>query len=589
MENSKEEILKTINGILYTLDNNFSYKYSKKKLSFENQLELIGYLNQLFEEYSVIEKEDCSKIVRQRYIKLLILLTKIDKDQNRVAKYLAYLKNAHKIAGRDYLENFIIYYEWELPWKDKFYEPRMSILRGYCYYLNELIHKRVEIVIANLPSGTGKTYLEKLGEAFGFGIDDTETVLALCSNDTVVQGGSRTVLNIMKSKEYGEVFPNLKYDKTDKEYFKKETNSEWILKNCRLVASYYASTVKSNVVGQRASKLIHIDDLYADWREALDENLNVYYYNNYVTLWRKRFVQGKTPRIIITGTMWSPTDFMVKVIELLHRENKFIISKTFPYCRVSEDGKKAIIQVPAMDYKTGESTCPELWTTEELEKERRSMDDYLWQCNFQQIPCSPAGLQFSYPNLKTYNEPIKNKYGYCKGYIDGTRKTGSDFFAFPILCPTDDEGWALIDCMYTQTATTELYDEIIDKIVQNHITLLVIEENVGSGLKEELERRLDAMKIYWCEIIYIYNETNKQARIEVYKGIVKRKIYFPTKNLFPLSTQMGKFMNDFTSYNSGAGVRNKHDDAPDSLCSFAQQIIEDNISVNDVIPIYRPF
>lgn len=587
--NNKEEILNTINSILEVLDIHFSDE--EKKLKSKEVLELVGYLNQLFEDYSELDRVDCAKIVRMRFIKMLINLSKSDKNQERVEMYLAYLKNAHKIAGRDYLENFIIYYEWEIPWKDKFYEPRMSILRGYCYYLNELIHKRVEIVIANLPSGAGKTYLEKLGEAFGFGIDDTETILSLCSNDTVVQGGSRTVLNIIKSKEFGEVFPELKYDKEDRDYFKKETAGEWILKNCKLVASYYASTVKSNVVGQRASKLIHIDDLYADWREALDENLNLYYYNNYVTLWRKRFVQGKTPRIVITGTMWSPTDFMVKIIELLSRENKFTMSKIFPYCRVSQDGKKVIIQVPAMDYITGKTTCPELWSTEELERERLSMDDYLWQCNFQQIPVSPQGLQFSYPNLKTYTEKPINKAGYCKGYIDGNRKSGADFFAFPIFMPLTDEAseWALVDAIYTQTATSELHNEIIDKIIEYHITFLLIEENVASGLKEALELKLEQKGINWCEIDYVWNEAKKSTRIERNKGIAKRKIHFPAKHLHPLTTQIGKLMSDFTSYNSGSGARNNHDDAPDSICAFAEYIIEDTISSQQVIPICRPF
>lgn len=587
--NRKDEVLKTINSILYTMDKNFSSR-SKKKIPFENLLELVSFLNQLFEEYSDLDREDCSRIIRQKYIKILILLSKIDHDEDRLQKYVAYTKNAHKLAGRDYLENFIIYYEWDIPYKDKFYQPRISVLRGYCHYLNELIHKRVEIVVANLPSGTGKTYLEKLGEAFGFGIDDTETVLSLCSNDKVVQGGSRTVINIIKSPQFGEVFPKLKFSKEDREFFSKETSGEWTLKNCRLIASYYASTVKSNVVGQRASKLIHIDDLYADWKEALDEDLNTYYYNNYVTVWRKRFVQGHTPRVCITGTMWSPTDFMVKIIELLTRENKFEFSEKYKFVRVSEDGKKVIVQVPAMDYVTGESTCPELWTTEQLEKERLSMDDYLWQCNFQQIPCSPQGLQFSYPNLKLYYEPYKTYQGYCKAHIDGTRTSGNDFFAMPIFTPANDEmDWALVDAIYTQTATTELYDEIVEKVIKWHIVDLYLENNVDTGLETELKRRFREKGINYCEIHAKYATVKKAQRIEAYKGVVKRKIIFPAKHLFPMVTQIGKFMNDFTSFNSGAGVRNKHDDAPDSVCSFAEEEIEENYNQAEIIPIMRIF
>ena len=589
--NSKEDVLKTINGILYTLDYNHSQQKNKrKKIPFEQQHELVGYLDQLFEEYSDYDRVECSKIIRTRYIKLLILLSKVDFDEKRVADYIVYLKNAHKLAGRDNLENFIIYYEWDLPYKDKFYEPRMSILRGYCYYLNELLHKRVEIVIANLPSGAGKTYLEKLGEAFGFGLDDTETVLSLCSNDTVVQGGSRTVMDVIKSKEFGDVFSNLKYDKSDREFFTKETTSEWKLKNCRLLASYYADTVNSNVVGERASKLIHIDDLYADFSEALDENLNMKFYNKFVTVWKKRFVQGKTPRIVITGTMWSPTDFMVKTIELLLKENTFEYDKNFKFCRVSKDGKKAIIQVPALEYETGESTCPEIWSTEELEKERLSMDDYLWQCNFQQVPCSPQGLQFSYPNLKVYAEKLNNPAGYCKAHIDGTRTSGNDFFAFPIFQPVgNDNDWALVDCMYTQTATTELYEEIIEKIITNHITYLVIENNVDNGLKDILDKKLAQMNVSWCEIVNNYSTEKKSTKIERCKGIVKRKIFFPDKSLFSMVTQMGKFMNDFTSYNSGSGAKNKHDDAPDAVCSFVDEVIEESMSISEVVPMFRPF
>ena len=48
-------------------------------------------------------------------------------------------------------------------------------------------------------------------------------------------------------------------------------------------------------------------------------------------------------------------------------------------------------------------------------------------------------------------------------------------------------------------------------------------------------------------------------------------------------------MNDFTSFNSGSGARNNHDDAPDSVCSFADEVIEDSMAMQEVVPIYRPF
>ena len=47
--NNKDELLKTINSILYTLDNNFQKK-RKKRIPYSELHELVSYLNQLFEE-----------------------------------------------------------------------------------------------------------------------------------------------------------------------------------------------------------------------------------------------------------------------------------------------------------------------------------------------------------------------------------------------------------------------------------------------------------------------------------------------------------------------------------------------------------
>ena len=47
-------------------------------------------------------------------------------------------------------------------------------------------------------------------------------------------------------------------------------------------------------------------------------------------------------------------------------QHKFVKHPKYPYTWVSEDGSCAIIQVPALDYETGESTCPELKSTKEL-------------------------------------------------------------------------------------------------------------------------------------------------------------------------------------------------------------------------------
>jgi len=368
-----------------------------------------------------IDFKEAGKRCRKQYIPLLnIVLEKERTNLEQQASCLKKLEEATRMSARTNFEDFVRYYEWNE--RDKFFEPRYSVLRAYAYYLNRMVFDPdFNMLIVNLPSGTGKTYLEKLHEAFSYGVDPTGTCLYLCSNDDVVKGGSRTVLEVIKSERFGEVFPDMKYDKNDRTYFLKETEAEWKLKDCKLMASYYAKTTQSNVVGCRASKTIHIDDLYADYKEALDENLNNYFYNKFVTVWRKRYIQNKVPKIIITGTMWSPTDFIVKVIDQTKKEEEFIPSERFKYVQVNAaDNKetKAIIQIPAMDYDTGESTCPNIWTTESLEKEKATMDTYLWETNFQQKPTSPEGLEFDWNNLKLYEDLPANRYEGAFAVID---------------------------------------------------------------------------------------------------------------------------------------------------------------------------
>ena len=564
---------KRINNINALLDEEFKLLADNGKRNYLQQLKIkdlriiVDDINTLIHALYEIDFKEAGKRCRKQFIPLLnIALEKDNTNLEQQAKYLEILEEATRISARTNFEDFVRYYEWEE--KDKFFEPRYSVLRAYAYYLNRMVFDpNFNLLIVNLPSGTGKTYLEKLSEAFSYGVDPTGTCLSLCSNDDVVKGGSRTVLEILKSPRFGNVFPNMKYDKTDRTYFLKETEAEWKLRDCKLMSSYYAKTTASNVVGCRASKTIHIDDLYADYKEALDENLNNYFYNKYVTVWKKRYVQNKVPKIIISGTMWSPTDFIVKVIDQTKREEEFYPSDKFKYVLVNaKDGKedKAIIQIPAMDYDTGESTCPNIWKTEDLEREKQTMDTYLWETNFQQRPTSPEGLEFDWHNLKLYDEKIENLYNSSIAVIDGTRKSGKDFFAMPIFIPYEED-YALIDCIFTKVASTELVSDVVDKMLEHNIKILIIETNVDGGLKKLILDEFDKRGIYCnCDIREKYNTVQKSIRIEMNKGIIKRRIWFPDKKMFSKISDLGKFMNNLTLYNSQGGNRN--DDAPDRLC-----------------------
>ena len=205
------------------------------------------------------------------------------------------------------------------------------------------------------------------------------------------------------------------------------------------------------------------------------------------------------------------------------------------------------------------------------------MEEYLWETNFQQKPTNPSALSFSYEKLRTYEIIPKSDFIGTDAVIDATRKSGKDFFAMPIFKKVQNDSineYYLKDCLFTRTATKDMYNEIVDKIISNHINTLVIESNVTSELAQNITKILESKGVCYCEIIEKYNTIPKPTRIENEKHIIKKQLIFPQKNMYGFNTDIGKFMDNLTSYN--ATGMNPNDDAPDSCALFASEIIEEN-------------
>lgn len=578
---NKEEVYATIDEYLTQIEAGFKQK--KKRIPYNTICSLMKDLSDLMSVYDTLDTKKCSKLAICRVIPVLNVLIKYDKAQENLIFYHDFLKQAYTYGARIDFEHFLIRYEWDL--KDKVYEPRKEILRSYVFFLNYMCyHRDFQTIICNLPSGYGKTRIEKLYEAFRLGLDPSGTFLSICSNDNVVKSSSRSVINIIKSEEYGEIFPQLNYER-DKKLFDKETDERWRLKYCGLGATYLTYSRGSNAVGERANLSIHLDDMYADPAEALDMNLNRKLWDNYQTVWTQRYCKGMTPQMVITGTLWSPYDLLSQIIHTLESEHKFFYMKNFKFTRISEDKHHVIIQVPALDPDTGESTCPKLVSTEELLRKKRNISNYLWQCNFQQQPIPPDGLAFDYKNLRTYTTIPVNESNYTKASLDPARK-GHDYLAMGIYQDYGDD-YALVDCLFERKAITELYDKIVDKIIEDHVILLVLEENIDSSLKSILESKLEEREYYACKIVPLYNTVKKETRIQGEEGVIKRRIVFPAQGMFGMATEMGQFMDQITMYSFN--MPNKFDDALDSVAMFSREVIQENSKPNKITPIPRPF
>lgn len=568
MKNNK--YLYTLNDILTTLENNFRYKYGKK-IPFEDVSTLMKDAYDIYHVYTKDNFYQCGENMIKRYIPLLNLLIAIDDSMDRKSKYLEMLKESYRLCAKMSFLHWLIYYEWDMP--IKVFEPRIKILDGYIYYLNYMCWNKKDLtLIVNLPSGWAKTYTYAQYCAFRIGTNHDGTFLSICSNDDLVKQMSRTIMNIIMTEQYGNVFEDLDYRKDPKGLFTKATDGEWKIKGNTKACSYLAKSRDSNVVGFRSYYSTFCDDMYKNPDESLDMNLNRRLFIDYETVWTERTAKGYPKQFVLAGTIWSPFDLMTQVIEQEKAKQEFVKHPNFDFTEVSKDGKVVIIKVPALD-ENGSSNCPEIATTTELQDKKRKLPTYLWECNFMQNPIPPEGLPFDYGNLRTYSIKPKNEYGYCKAYIDANRKSGKDFFSMPIF-QYNGECWELIDALFTKTATTELYDDIVDKIEQNHIIELVIEANVQDGLSNEIEKMLKNRGITWCIIEEKWNKMPKDQRILLAQGNMTKNIIYPAKGLYGINTDLGRLMENTTTYTTQG--RNRNDDGADSIAGFCLEIVMEN-------------
>ena len=95
---SDKELLNTINQILTILENNYRYNYGKK-ISYDEVFAMIKDLYVLYQNFEHNKKE-CGISVIKRYIPLLDLLIKIDKNDEHIVEYVKYLKYSYKIGAR---------------------------------------------------------------------------------------------------------------------------------------------------------------------------------------------------------------------------------------------------------------------------------------------------------------------------------------------------------------------------------------------------------------------------------------------------------------------------------------------------------
>lgn len=504
------------------------------------------------------------KVAKTKLIPILHKLIEGSKIEN-MALFFDYYKRAYCFCARRDFECFVDYIEWNMP--RKVLANRRNVLRPYVDALNRIaFDDRLQYLVVSYPPSMGKSYLATLFTAWGYGISINNSVIRMSYSDELVLGFSRTVKGIISSPEFAEIFPLFKL--YNGKPFEVERESDWKIKNANVPKSnHIARTRNGSTTGERASFAIIFDDMTKGAEEANSESVHRGIYDKWNTEWWNRR-DGVRCKFIFVGTQWCNEDILNRIIEDRNKVSR-LKNTDNPYVMESEDKSTIVIRVPMLD-ENHKTTCSEVYPQQIAEQIEQNTDPFLFSCVYQQDPLPVSGREFAWENLRTYLNLPSDLESYCMASLDTARK-GKDNVSMPIFKPDGNGNYYFVDCIFKQKPMEDLYDEIIEKIIQHRIIKLVIENNIDTSLKTLLTDRLKQRGVNWCEIIEKYNTVKKEERIKNNRGIVQKFVVFLDKTLTKPNSDYGRLMENMTKYSFDKP--NLHDDSVDSVCMFASEII----------------
>lgn len=504
------------------------------------------------------------KVAKHKLIPILEKLVEGSKVENMALFFDCYKKAYCFCARRDF-ECFVDYIEWNMP--KKVLANRRNVLKPYVDALNRIaFDDRLQYLVVSYPPSMGKSYLATLFTAWGYGISINNSVIRMSYSDELVLGFSRTVKGIISSPEFAEIFPLFKL--YNGKPFEVERESDWKIKNANVPKSnHIARTRNGSTTGERASFAIIFDDMTKGAEEANSESVHRGIYDKWNTEWWNRR-DGVRCKFIFVGTQWTPEDILNRIIEDRNKISMLQLTDN-PYVMESEDKSTIVIRVPMLD-ENHKTTCSEVYPQQIAEQIEQNTDPFLFSCVYQQDPLPVSGREFAWENLRTYLNLPSDLESYCMASLDTARK-GKDNVSMPIFKPDGNGNYYFVDCIFKQKPMEDLYDEIIEKIIQHRIIKLVIENNIDTSLKTLLTDRLKQRGVNWCEIIEKYNTVKKEERIKNNRGIVQKFVVFLDKSLTKPNSDYGRLMENMTKYSFDKP--NLHDDSVDSVCMFASEII----------------
>jgi predicted phage terminase large subunit-like protein len=285
------------------------------------------------------------------------------------------------------------------------------------------------------------------------------------NTELAVRFGSK-VRNIIDSKEYKQIFGDVKLREDSKAKGRWETNQG---------GEYYAAGVGASITGRGADLLI-IDDPHTE-QDSMSDSAMERAYDWYTSGPRQRLQPGGS--ILLVMTRWAEDDLTGRLLK----------AQTEP----KADSWKQISFPAILD--SGNPVWPEYWNLEELEKIKASVPIRNWSAQYMQEPTSEEGAILKREWWQPWKGQIPNLMHVIQSYDTAfSKKETADYSAITtwgVFFP--EEGGAphmiLLDAIRGKYDFPELKAVALDANKYWEPETIIIEQKAtGEPLTQEFRR-----------------------------------------------------------------------------------------------------
>lgn len=487
----------------------------------------------------------CRRIIREINRETLDTM-----DIEDVKEASSILRDTHTMLGRDNFHHFLIAMEWNRAKSERFYEPRMKVLKPVVTDLQGLADGRLKVYGLSMPPRTGKSTLGLLFIAWMAGKKPNGSILGAGYSSSLVESFYKGALEFITSDEYRfkDIFPSSPLVDTSAKAMTID------LKNERRYKTITFRSIDGTITGStEANSLLYLDDLVSGIEEALNfDRLNNLWSKTSVNM-LQRMKQG-CPMLII-GTRWSIHDPLTRICQR-YEGTEGALFRVLP--ALNEEGESNF----DYDYNVGFDTNYYL-------SMKDSMDAISWECVYMQNPIERDGLLFPEDSLKRYYS-LPDKDPDEISITCDCAFGGEDYLSAPIIYTYGEDSY-VEDVVFINKADYKVTEPmILEKILSHKVQIGDFESNNGGDFyARDIERMLkEKYPSTKCHITWEKAPTtsSKLSRIIQHSAQIK-ELYYKDKAVS--STMYNLFMRNLTTFLQNG--KSPHDDAPDSLAKFCKR------------------